>query len=510
MANLKALREKIKNITDYSPDLQQYNDQLDELINDSYYNIWTLKRWSFATKEYFFKFIPDMLPARDVVAPVTSISAVINKGSRQVDFTAPMDRLTKENFEGQPIEIQNYEYTISKVVSDSQILLDKVFHGVSSISDTTWAIKRRWYDLPHDSIELLSLAHRDVPNSNAGTGRFPPYGKLTGLMPRREEELNLRMDYKASYAEAYVWSPSKFVPEAYQTKLNAIPEEVTNLGFLYGTYLEVCWAFLEDGKVGALSEPQTVNFNAGLPGGTNTLTITFRTWDSQDVQADAFQSKDISPSQFEGLDKIVFWNANYNRSSGERLGLPVWRTFNNPGGGLSRNISGYLDAVVAADTAADVDILNFNQIDPGNPVYIEQDGQYNRIRPYPRVDSWDEEVTRQPGPEITAYSKVPQDFLREGVARYYYKPSHLGFATDSPEMPFEFHQLIAYDVLATLYDKTGSMANAENYRRRIEREVKRLEKRYCDHIDSNIQRGQFVLGDRRSFYYDYASLKSGG
>ena len=61
MANLKALREKIKNITDYSPDLQQYNDQLDELINDSYYNIWTLKRWSFATKEYLFKFIPDMV-----------------------------------------------------------------------------------------------------------------------------------------------------------------------------------------------------------------------------------------------------------------------------------------------------------------------------------------------------------------------------------------------------------------------------------------------------------------
>jgi len=504
MANLKALREKIKNITDYSPDLQQYNDQLDELINDSYYNIWTLKRWSFATKEYLFKFIPDMLPTRDVITPGASISASVTKGSRQVIFTAPMDRLTKENFEGQPIEIQNYEYIISKVVNNGEILLDKVFHGQTTNSDTTWIIKRRWYDLPHDSIELLSLAHRDVPNSNAGTGRFPPYGKLTGLMPRREEELNLRMDYKASYAEAYVWSPSKFVPEAYQTKLNPIPSENQD-GFLTGTYLEVCWAFLQDGKVGALSEPQTVEFTGQ---GFNALTITFRTWDNQDVQADAFQSKDISPSQFEGLDKIVFWNSNFNRATGERLGLPVWRTFNNPGGGNIRNSSNYLESVVAADTAASITIANFNQIDPGNPIYIEQDGQYNRIRPYPRVDSFDEEVTRQDADEN--YSKVPQDFLREGVARYYYKPSHLGFATDSPEMPFEFHQLIVYDVLATLYDKTGSMANAENYRRRIDREVKRLEKRYCDHIDSNIQRGQFVLGDKRSFYYDYASLRNNG
>jgi hypothetical protein len=506
MANLKALREKIKNITDYSPDLQQYNDQLDELINDSYYNIWTAKRWSFATKEYLFKFIPDMLPTRDVITPGASIGAVVNKGSRLVDFTAPMDRLTVDNFEGQPIEIQNYEYLISKVIGDSQILLDKPFHGTSTVTDYTWIIKRRWYDLPHDSIELLSLAHRDVPNSNAGTGRFPPYGKLTGLMPRREEELNLRMDYKASYAEAFVWSPSFFVPEAYKTKASPVISENAD-GFPNNTYLEVCWAFLRDGKVGALSEPQTVYFTPGQ-GTHSTLDITFRSWDDQDVQADAFQSKDVKPSQFEGLRKVVFWNSNYNRINGERLGLPVWRVFTNPGGSNTRNTSVYLNAVIAADTAASVSILNFNQIDPGNETYIEQDGQYNRIRPYPRVDSWDEEVTRQNPSE--AYSKVNQDFLREGVARYYYKPSHLGFHTDSPEMPYEFHQLIAYDVLATLYDKTGSMSNAENYRRRIEREIKRLEKRYCDHIDSAIQRGQFVLGDRRSFYYDYASLKTGG
>ena len=506
MANLKALREKIKNITDYSPDLQQYNDQLDELINDSYYNIWTLKRWSFATKEYFFKFIPDMLPTRDVITPGASISASVTKGSRQVTFTAPMDRLTKENFEGQPVEIQNYEYTISKVVSDSQILLDKVFHGQTTNSDTTWVIKRRWYDLPHDSIELLSLAHRDVPNSNAGTGRFPPYGKLTGLMPRREEELNLRMDYKASYAEAYVWSPSKFVPEAFKVSLVNINNEF-GTGFPDGSYLEVCWAFLEDGKVGALSEPKSIKFE-GEQAATVSLQINFTSWDDQPIVADAFQTKDTSPSQFEGLDKIVFWNANYNRTTGERLGLPVWRTFNNPGGSALRNTSVFLDSVIAPDTSSSIIIANLNQIDPGNPVYIEQDGQYNRIRPYPRVDSWDEEVTRQNADEV--YSKVPQDFLREGVARYYYKPSHLGFSTDAPEMPFEFHQLIAYDVLATLYDKTGSMANAENYRRRIDREVKRLEKRYCDHIDSRIVRGQFVLGNLRPFYYDYASLKSGG
>jgi len=40
MANLQAIKEKIKNISDYSPQLAAYNDQLDELINDAYYSIW--------------------------------------------------------------------------------------------------------------------------------------------------------------------------------------------------------------------------------------------------------------------------------------------------------------------------------------------------------------------------------------------------------------------------------------------------------------------------------------
>jgi len=47
--NLKALREKVKNITDYSPELQVFNDQIDELLNDAFYELWTAKRWTFST-----------------------------------------------------------------------------------------------------------------------------------------------------------------------------------------------------------------------------------------------------------------------------------------------------------------------------------------------------------------------------------------------------------------------------------------------------------------------------
>jgi len=500
MSNLQAIKEKIKNISDYSPQLAAYNDQLDELINDAYYSIWTMRRWVYGFKEYYFRFHPDMLPSRENPGGL-DVNVSVTKGSRQITFSASMDRLIPEIWEGQPIEIQSYEYTISKILSSSSLLLEQQFLGDSNVDDLSWRIKHRWYKLPEDCIELLSLSHRDVPNSFGGTGRFPPYGKIIGLMPRRDEELDLRMDYAATYAEAYVWSEAKNIPGAEKTGLAQVNIE-GNDGFPKGSYLEVCWAFLKDGVVGPLSKPEKINFTGGQLG-THSLTVNFLSWDDQAIFADAFQTKDTVPTQWEGYRKIIYWNANFDRSTGERLGLPVWKTFNS--GGPTRNVSTYLSPIVAADTAASVTISFFNTIDAGNARYIEYDGQHLQIRPYPRVDAWDSRILSAAATED--FSKVNLQYLREAVARYYYKPKALGLQTDSPEMPNEFHQLIAYKVLETLYDKLGNTGQSSIYRARFDKEIKGLEKRYVSHIDSMIVRGQFVLGGWDRSWYDPSSLK---
>lgn len=498
MANLAALKDKIKNITDYSPELAAYNDSLDELINDAYYALWTTKRWNFGFKEIYLKVIPDLQPGRE--NPTGSdVTASVIKGSRQVNFSSAMDRLNPKDFEGQPIEIQGYEYIISKVTSSSQIILDQPFVGTTSNLDSTWSIKKRFYDLPQDNIELLSLSHRDVPYTNNGAGQFPPYGKLIGLMPRKDEELNLRMDYAASYAEAYVWSPAENIAPGEKCGVATIPKE-DNTGFLPNTFLEVCWAFEKDGKIGPLSRPEIVAFTGNSS--SFALTISFVSWDDQPIFADGFNSFDIKPTQWEGMRKVVFWNANFSRTAGERLGLPVWKHFNV--GGATRNTTGYLSNVIAEDTALNVTISFFNQIDAGNPRYIEYDGQHTRIRPYPRIDAWDFEVSKLASGGV--YTTVPLDYVRKLVARYYYKPKALGLPTDSPELPNEFHQLIVYKALQTIYEKLGQMTQSDMYQIRFDKEMKNLEKRYVDHIDSVVQRGQFgMFGDR--FVYDYQSLR---
>ena len=504
MANLTAIKEKIKNISDYSPQLAAYNDQLDDLINDAYYSIWTMRRWVYGFKEYYFRFHPDMIPERE--NPGLDTFASVVKGSRQVTFAPFMDRLLPDLWEGQPIEIQNYEYTISKVINGGTILLEQQFLGDTKIDDSSWRIKHRWYSLPEDCIELLSLAHRDVPNSTNGTGRFPPYGKIIGLMPRRDEELGLRMDYAASYAETYIWSEAKNIPGAEKIGLEATSIQGTS-GFVPGTSLEVCWAFVKDGLVGPLSKPETISFAVGQEITAYSLAIKFVSWDDQAIFADAFQSFDKEPTQWEGYRKIPFWNANFNRATGERLGLPVWKTFNK--GGATRNSTTYLDTVVVDDLLSTVTITHLNQIDAGNRRYIEYDGQHLQIRPYPRVDAWDSRILEADATETT--SRVNLQYLREGVARYYYKPKALGLQTDSPELPNEFHQLISYKVLETLYDKLGNISQSQLYRSRFEKEIKGLEKRYVSHIDSMIVRGQFTLGGFDNYVrYDYASLRTKG
>lgn len=502
MANLTSLREKIKNTIDYSPELQQFNDQLDQLLNDAYYYLWTFKRWNFATKTAIFPFYVDMLPTRDIentIPPTAVVAANVVRGDRRVIFSVNMDRLTYFGttvWEGQPISIQNYEYTISKVIDGSTILLDRLFQGTTNATDDTWIIKKRIYDLPEDSLELLYLGHRDFPY-NISSGSFPPFGKATAILARRDEELDLRADFKSSYAEAYIWSPAYQVPSAERLALTQAARAGTG-GITPGTYWELCWAFQRDGKIGALSEPQVIKLSPQ----NNTITMSFIGWDDVAILSTGYHLTDDFAPPWEGCRKLVYWNKNFDKISGERKGLPCWVALQ--GGGSIRGTPTFSDPIVVDDLVSTYTINYLNQFENGSKKYIEVDGQHNRIRPYPRVDAWDFEQSQIKDEEFQV--DKPHDFIKEGIIRYYKKPQDMVLGTDSPELPFEFHHLIVYKALEDIYQKLGQQTLAATYRLRIEKDIKDLQKRYLDHIDSQIIRGQFGMNSRGTFY-DQTTLR---
>ena len=513
--NLNQIRTQIKNITDYSPDLQAYSNQLDELINNAYYSLWRSKRWTFAQKQTFINAYPDISSDRVVVPPALPIAAAINDGQRLVTFSNAVWVLErhKDVYEGNIIELLGREYTIVKIIDETQLVVSEPIRitdpTTPSVNDFSWVVKARFYPLPEDCVEILSLAHRDIPVGNGGDGRIlPPYGKLTGLLPRHDELLGLREDYASSYAEAYVPIPPLNLPPAETLTITygdfGGPTDIPN-----SEYYEICWSFMSpEGQTSALSESVITQIQNGQ--NTTQMQINFLTFDGKPVQnpnAGLYNSGPGTLRQWEGLRKVLWYNANFDHITGERLGLPMWRQVIN---GIytaapSLNANTQDEPKTAEDTDASITIQYVDSFRSGTKKYKEYDGQHLRVRPYPRIDAWDFEYD-----ESTTTAVVPpriEDYFRRLELRYLLKPEPLLIATDVPQMPYEFHSLIVYGALEDIYNKNGNLSLAKVYADKIARLMKQLEKRYVDRTDMLLQKGQFGVSNRR-FIYDQQSLKN--
>lgn len=502
--NLTEIRNKIKSITDYSPELTTYNEQLDILINDAYNAIWTEKRWRWAQKVIFLDIWPDIVPLQP---DGTTKNAGVTNNRRRVTFSGPLRSLESYPYqwEGQIIEIQGRDYFIDQVISSTDIRLREPFRGTTDVDDTTWKIKHRFYDLPPDAIEILGLVHKDTP----AVGKIPPYGAVRGITARREEDLNLREDFTAFYSEAYIPYGTSNVPPAETCGVSATT--VVGATIPAGTYMEFCWAFETDGgmKVGPLSDSQI----AVTGQQTQAFEIKFRTWDGVAVAAPTYtDATDQVMNQFEGLRKRIYFNQNFNRTTGVRLpGLPVWRevtlgtTFVAP---ATPGLDTETDAVRVLDTVDFYNVVSLTQLNPGNKRYIDYDGLHLRFRPYPRPIGSDFTYLFVAGSAgENPVSDATERQFRQWELRYYRKPHRLGLQTDTPEFPIEFHALIVYKVLHDIYSKHDNLSQAQNYNKKYEDAIKRFQKRYVDSIDTNLIRQQFGVRSRSTSPFDPSSLR---
>lgn len=515
--NLQDLRTKVKNITDYSPELQSYQDQIDDLINDAFYSIWTSKRWRFAQVKDYMKIYPDLSFG------LSGKTANVLNGSRKVTFAGPVPMLLAEQtmgpfgtqsfstaygspgsaYEGEIFQAGGREYNIIKVVSETEIHIDEQFRGTSTNVNQDWKIKKRYYDLPDDCLELLNLSQRDVPAAN---GMRPPHGKLSGLSKRREEDVNLREDYTSTYAECYIDTPPVNVPPA--EKLVVVSDDYNAESTIPSNYyVELCWAFHYWGaKIGPLSQPLLIkSAAAGLVTPFHSLTVGFRSFDDKVIAAQVFNlATDQVPNKYEGLRKVLFFNQNLNPVTGVRIGLPCWRAVTYGGSGSTEGslvTSG--KPILVDDELSGVTLQYVNSFNPGNPRYTEWDGTTPRIRPYPRIVGWDFYNAKVSGQEVNS----DEEYFRRLEVRYFKKPLRMCLLTDTPQMPYEFHQLVVYGALEDIYNKSGNLGLAQTYRAKIEKAVKGLERRYIDSIDVSTVRGSFTIGVEGFPFYDPSSLK---
>ena len=159
--NLQYIRQYIANVTDYDALANSdYSGQLDDIINETYRQIFSEKPFTFAQKEVKVQVYTDA----SVVA-----SGTYNGATKLTIVTATTDVPTW--IEGNIVEIDNVEYDV--------LYIDRGFFAtrfylkdvVPTFTSLTITFKQRFIRLPQDCVAILQVSRRSYEITPSDTGR---------------------------------------------------------------------------------------------------------------------------------------------------------------------------------------------------------------------------------------------------------------------------------------------------------------------------------------------------
>ena len=460
--NLNEIKTQVASIANLKATNTEHLLDMYLLIGMAYQELWLARPWVFAQRLSYMNVYPD------ITFDDFAVNCNLSDFTRRITFSGPIYPLTGNLYEGQYIELQGRDYKILKVVNNDEIQLEEPFRGTPAADYEEWKLKIRTYTMPEDSVQVLSVAQKDHPSTGT-TRRY-----IQGISSHIEEAALFSNDRASAYADFYI--PVPFDPVPSGEKLNSFePAELTPCTLTAGNTYEFAWAFKRGSLVGPLSDAFeiTVGTDEGTAGGT---AIGLRPYTHNDtlVEAPTFSATtDKYKNPFEGLKKVLYVNVNYNHTTGERLGVPKWVEVTQYGSSPTQydHLHYTLD-----DESTDWIIRYTQQINPGNKQYIEVDGHYNCIRFYPRINAYDAHYNYLSSGGVI----YPEEYFKQIEIRYIYKPKALCLLTDTPEMPYELHNLIVYKTLDNYYTKMGNAQLAQLYRTRYENDLLRAEKRYVE------------------------------
>tara|TARA_R110000751_G_scaffold191833_2_gene297461 strand:- start:10189 stop:11721 length:1533 start_codon:yes stop_codon:yes gene_type:complete len=478
------MRERVANKTDHDPEEPAYRDQMSLLLNEAYEDVWNESVWPFTQKLVYIDMLPDLTPGRLLGQTVTT-----NDGQRRVTFSAPVDILTARQkwIVGNPIELHGRDYEVLQVNSTTELVLTEAVRHPAVGSplaspdqlsgNASWKIKFRYYILPDDCLEVLYLGHRDTPITS---GALTDGHKVWSVANRPEESMGLREDRTADHADIYFPIAPRIIPPGEDLTITWTENEVAAEGTFAGlTYYEFCWCLMSpDGVYGPLSNPLISQAPSNVSGSEYSPTVAFFSFDKVPFSArPASHATRGNPEPLEGLRKVLWFNSNFDHTSGQRLGEPKWLQVLTGHAPAVPNNENAQNPVSALDTEASVQFRFRNGLLPGNPRYLEFDGQHRRIRPYPRVDSFDQQYTAAAATTGTNWQQRRQDFFKRAELRYQVKPPPLRYDTDTPAMPYQFHQMIVDKALWDIFLKSDEAKLATFYEGRFEKGLKKAKDR---------------------------------
>ena len=168
---LSEIRSYIGNILDYQPDITTYKQQLDAVINEQYFRLFTEKPFTFAQKEA-------VITARK---DDTLTAIAVANGANTLTDTAAANQF-QSYMEGQVIDLDNVEYTIAWVATANLAYLTSNYEGTNATLATV-TVKHRYLDLAQDTVEIMQVLKRAMTLTPQEPGRMIP-------LTRYEDELS--------------------------------------------------------------------------------------------------------------------------------------------------------------------------------------------------------------------------------------------------------------------------------------------------------------------------------
>lgn len=468
--NLKQIKDMIFSITDYNPDVETYQLEVDRIVNEVYEDFFCSRPWTFSQKEIDMYTLPD---ATVETATITSTSPQDPQSKLVTNATAIS---ADQRYEGSILQVTNAtdetdqgEYFIDSCqgsgglrVSKKAIYVDPAW--TTTTDPVTVVAKQRYITLPTDCVVPLGVSVRD-PTITTGPG---PYGPIFELNRRDDAEMGLWLD---STGTPNSWIPYDNVPggELDVSDFPPLPGDLAvtatacpaGEAWPIGDY-EFYLAYRFRGNIGPLGEA----FKLSIPAGGS-----FKP---------RFATRDTTLSNMWGLHKHVFFKIVSITATG--YGDELIRDMNaysmtatttsTPGGGFTVGTKFYIpDTNTSCDTPA---------LWLGGVAGSEQ-----RLRSVPRVPDFGEgtywRIRLHPRPNFYMPIRI----------RYIRKPHSLVANEDTPECPPDTHRYIVYRSCEELFTKHNALPQATLYKTKADAEEKRMAAQWLTQRAANYVKGPF-------------------
>lgn len=485
--NLEQIRNKVLIQHNYTPNSTTYFGYVNNIINEAYVELFTACPYSFNQKIMNYQIIPDTTPSslqtefQNIYNTTASLDLSLGLTQNQDEIYIsssspffPTDLF--QPFIGNQINIGGFDYNIVSAYNYTtgsgiaRAVISPTFQGNPTTDTGSFALKKNYYFMPKDLIEIMDMGVRDDR-----TGRDNLQGKLISI-PRRMDNI-----YSLSY-QSTAQTPTIYVndEESDQLPSPTIPLTLAT---------------------------QSAGASVALPAGTYKIAYTYiQKRGGESFEGSGLMIDDCAESPMSPTASVVITNATSSILATLPDFIPVGmnlqyylaientgidnRIFYIPfGSGLKReanpiNPPGFIQSTDPSDTAGTYQ-ESFTNITLPRPPYSQRfsntNGRTKRIRLYPRPQGGGTLYPQLYSTQGSYSTRGTQKYIQ---LRYIYKPKFLEFDTDVPEFPEEFHYLLVDRVLVDLYNREGKTSQAEIHQRKYDERIMYLRKRYATEKDT--------------------------